>query len=106
MGWELGYDNRHERWVGYGVPAFCDHPGCNAEIDRGLGFKCEEEGCGCSKFYCERHRMEVESHTHVRPVWCEHPKWVEHLLTDSSWEKWRRENPAAVLQLRKARAQA
>ena len=37
MGWSLGYDGRWKRDIGYGVPAVCDFPGCNEEIDRGCG---------------------------------------------------------------------
>ncbi len=43
MGWSLGHDNRWGKFgrdIGYGVPAICDHPGCNAEIDRGLSYVC------------------------------------------------------------------
>lgn len=57
MGWSLGeHDGRD---IGYGVPAFCDHPGCGAEIDRGLAYVCGgepyggEEGCGL--FFCSAH---------------------------------------------------
>jgi hypothetical protein len=55
MGWSLGHDNRWGKFgrdIGYGVPAPCDHPGCGAEIDRGLSYVCGthpyggEHGCG------------------------------------------------------------
>lgn len=26
MGWSLGFDSNWNRWIGYGVPAYCDHP--------------------------------------------------------------------------------
>src|SRR4051812_7048849 len=26
MGWSIGYDSNWQRDIGYGVPAFCDHP--------------------------------------------------------------------------------
>lgn len=40
MGWSIGFDSNWNRDIGYGVPAFCDHPGCTAEIDRGLAYVC------------------------------------------------------------------
>lgn len=51
-----------ERPGGYMVLATCDKRGCDAEIDRGLGFLCganphgpwsDEPGCG--RYYCEDH---------------------------------------------------
>ena len=44
------------RWAGYGVPAVCDQPGCETEIDRGLGYRCgdaTDDGCGLS--FCSSH---------------------------------------------------
>jgi len=46
MSWAIGYDTRWQRDVGYGVPAWCDHPGCEAEIDRGLSYVCGNEPYG------------------------------------------------------------
>jgi hypothetical protein len=52
MGWAVGYDENWKRYIGYGVPAYCDHPKCNKEIDRGLSYVCGGEpyggndGCG------------------------------------------------------------
>jgi len=40
MGWAVGYDNRWSRDIGYGVPAWCDEPGCSEAIDRGLAYVC------------------------------------------------------------------
>jgi len=57
MGWQIGYHNGRD--IGYGVPAECDHPGCQVQIDRGLGYVCGskpyggEHGCGL--FFCELH---------------------------------------------------
>ena len=36
MSWAVGFDSQWDRDIGYGVPAYCDHPGCGKEIDRGL----------------------------------------------------------------------
>ncbi|PJK00826.1 hypothetical protein CO641_02320 [Lysobacteraceae bacterium NML91-0213] len=96
MGWSIGYDPRWKRDIGYGVPAFCDQPGCDEEIDRGLGFKCDDEECGCGKFYCEAHLYDTRPHTHAAPPKREHPSWAEHVLTDESWARWRAENPEGV----------
>ena len=30
MGWSIGYDEKWQRDIGYGVPAICDYPGCTA----------------------------------------------------------------------------
>lgn len=120
MGWSIGYDARWKRWIGYGVPCFCDAPGCSEEIDRGLAFVCGGEPYGgehgCGLFFCAAHR---HSHTFGRGrnaetvevcARCDHhrlpykPKpehsdWVHHLLTDSSWAKWRSEYPREVCEL-------
>lgn len=58
MSWDLGL-NKEDRDIGYGVPAVCDHPDCNAVIDRGLPHACGdmhdggEEGCGL--YFCRDH---------------------------------------------------
>ena len=99
MGWSIGYEIKRRRYIGYGVPAYCDHPGCDEEIDRGLGFKCEREECGCEKFYCSAHRYTVDAHTYDPPPRRVHPDWREHQLADESWAKWRDENPDEVAEL-------
>ncbi len=59
MSWAIGYNETYKRDVGYGVPAYCDHPGCKRVIDRGLAYICGgdigggEHGCGL--FFCEKH---------------------------------------------------
>lgn len=59
MGWAIGYDSTWYRDIGYGVPAVCDHPRCNTQIDRGLAFVCGgqpyggEDGCGL--YFCAIH---------------------------------------------------
>lgn len=52
----------HDRFLGYMVLATCDWRGCEAEIDRGLGYLCGQEphdpfgdGPGCGRYYCGRH---------------------------------------------------
>lgn len=64
MGYSV-YDqkiNAVPRDAGYGVPAYCDHPGCFEIIDRGMGYAC----CGdplhtasCGGFYCKEHRYQL-----------------------------------------------
>ncbi|MBV7475351.1 hypothetical protein [Pseudoxanthomonas sp. PXM05] len=100
MGWSIGYSERYKRDIGYGVPAYCDHPGCREEIDRGLGYKCEEEECGCEKFYCFAHLYDTDAHTHEQPTSGEHPDWMNWKLTDASWQLWRDENPELVEAIR------
>lgn len=59
MGWSRGFENGRE--IGYGVDAECDVPGCTAEIDRGLAYRCggtqnftyDEPGCGA--YVCYEH---------------------------------------------------
>lgn len=52
------------RDCGYGVPAWCDHPDCTEEIDRGLAYVCGSEPAGgehgCGLYFCEAHRFMAE----------------------------------------------
>lgn len=107
MGWSIGYDDNLDRDIGYGVPAYCDHPDCHETIDRGLAYVCSdqqpyggEEGCGlyfCSKHQnyrgqCERCRSGERPFT----AKAEHPRWAKHVLTDASWASWRSSHPKKV----------
>lgn len=108
MGWSIGYDDNLQRDIGYGVPAYCDHPDCTKEIHRGLSYVCGgdayggEHGCGmhfCSSHLllclgsdpmpqlCER-CVKEEPHFPIKP---DHPEWIQHKETDPSWEEWRQE---------------
>lgn len=116
MSWAVGYDWTWQRDIGYGVPAFCDHPGCTAKIDRGLAFVCCGQepygGDGCGLYFCDQHadwmgRCERCAHPvegDVTPFEAkpDHPEWIQHKLTDESWQEWRDENPEAVDVLRLA----
>lgn len=117
MGWSIGFDPNWKRDVGYGVPAFCDHPGCSAEIDRGLSYVCGgqpyggERGCGL--FFCGDHMgagsqlcPRCHNHREPYPPEPEHPEWIAWKLTDPSWERWREEHPAEVAALVAAGAPA
>lgn len=113
MGWSVGFDAHWNRCVGYGVTAYCDAPGCRAEIDRGLAYVCGgylyggEHGCGL--FFCDEHRRGYRAGAGeavcrrcaaYRPpykrVSIEHPAWLAHLLGDPSWAGWRAEHPESV----------
>lgn len=118
MGWSVGYDDKWQRWIGYGVPAYCDHPGCMKEIDRGLGYVCGGDAYGgergCGLFFCGEHLFYSPRLTMQLCASClprrhapfyktpDHPKWIKHILTDKSWAKWRKENPGEVARLRAA----
>ncbi|PVY81073.1 hypothetical protein C7414_102402 [Cupriavidus alkaliphilus] len=113
MGWSLGYDSNWSRDIGYGVPAYCDHPGCDEKIDRGLAHVCGGEPYGgdrgCGLYFCGSH-LYVSSRL---PQLCErcdgnrkpflakpdHPEWIEWKLTDESWQQWRAGNPNEVAKL-------
>jgi hypothetical protein len=121
MGWSIGYDENWKRDIGYGVPATCDHPGCDKEIIRGLAYVCGglpyggERGCGL--YFCGKHL-----HLHPKlPQLCErcspprrkkpfdpkpdHPDWIRWKLTHRSWRQWREENPEAVAAMKAALGQ-
>jgi len=102
MGWSIGYDERWHRDIGYGVPAYCDHPQCFAEIDRGISYVCGgvpyggEKGCGL--FFCPHHLNERQlcprCRNYKQPYKAgeDHPDWIWHKNTDPSWAKWRKKN--------------
>ena len=118
MGWSIGYDSKWKRDIGYGVPAVCDHPDCNNEIDRGLSYVCGGEPYGgdhgCGLFFCDEH-MYLNTHD-GEPQMCERccdgekpftPKpdvqeWVLWKLTDDSWAQWREDNPDEVEKLKQS----
>lgn len=102
MSWAVGFDSMWQRDIGYGVPAFCDHPDCDEEIDRGLGYVCGAEPYGgekgCGLFFCGRHQFGWQQQCErclagkqpfmPKP---DHPEWVRHKQTDPSWAAWRAE---------------
>lgn len=106
MGYSIG--QRDGRDIGYGVPAICDHPKCNVEIDRGMGYACDEyndkkeKHRGCGLFFCSKHgggSLCKRCETYKTP-YKEKPDmlyWIAFKLFDESWEKWREDNPATVL---------
>ena len=59
MGYSCYYSVKNDRHQGYGVSAYCDHPGCYAQIDRGMGHACCDEPdseVGCGGMYCSDHK--------------------------------------------------
>jgi hypothetical protein len=123
MGWSIGYDDNWKRDIGYGVPATCDHPECNEKIDRGLSYVCGGEPYGgehgCGLYFCGRHvtyaggrrdykqlcsrcyfgRASFAAKPDVR-------EWIEHKLTDPSWQEWRNEHVDEVEKMRAAVGEA
>lgn len=119
MGWSIGYDENWKRDIGYGVPAECDHPRCNEQIDRGLSYLCDDEH-GCGLYFCEEHldyherrvaNGEMES-VQLCPKCSRYDKkaynpkedvteWILHKLADESWATWRLDNPKIVKEMKK-----
>lgn len=89
------------RWQGYGVPAYCDHKKCFEEIDRGMGFQHEIDKEECygdgtpNLFVCRKHSR-ANRRSVIVDLEKEHPGWLQHILTDETWEQWRNENPDLV----------
>ncbi len=123
MCWSIGYDSNHRRDIGYGVPATCDHPGCGAQINRGLGHVCGGEPYGgergCGLFFCWEHlrvpTMQIASMLCERcyprrrkpfPLTPDLPDWLRHKLNDPSWTQWRGEHPQEVALIRATLATA
>lgn len=120
MSWAIGFDEQWQQDVGYGVPAFCDAPGCTEKIDRGLSYVCGGEPFGgddgCGLHFCGKHmwhRTTRDGETVQNCKRCltykqpykpkpDHPEWTEWKLTDESWAPWRSENAALVAAMRSA----
>jgi len=111
MGWSLGFDSTWQRDIGYGVPAYCDHPKCKTKIDRGLSYVCGGhpygEPAGCGLYFCAEHLVGSRPDEdgvyqpvcarckHYKPPYKakpDHPEWIHHKATDESWAEWRKEN--------------
>lgn len=117
MGYSIGFDSTWNRDIGYAVPAVCDYPECNAEINRGLSYVCGEEAFGgddgCGLFFCSKHRNYSEAldcevcercHKTLEPFNAKPDirQWIEWKLYESSWAQWRAENPEQVKDMRAA----
>ena len=105
MGWQIGFDTRWNRDIGYGVPATCDHPECGASIDRGLAYVCGGEPYGgergCGLYFCYKHLL-MSARLPQLCVRCKRRRdpfeptpdvaeWINHKETDPSWAEWRAE---------------
>jgi len=117
MGWSIGFDSTWNRDIGYGVPARCDHPGCDAEIDRGLAYVCGSQpyggDYGCGLYFCSKHRRTAgdkrdnaelcsRCYRSAADPFDKTPdtaEWMCWKLTDESWQQWRDENPQEVAQM-------
>lgn len=112
MSWAIGYDEHWRRDIGYGVPAFCDHPRCEEKIDRGLAHVCcdqEPKGGerGCGLYFCGKHHQGWDGRCtrcrNRKPPYeakPDHPQWIRHKLTAPSWAQWRQENPEFLIEAR------
>lgn len=116
MSWAVGDDIKgRRRFIGYGVPARCDHPGCSVRINRGISHACggDDFGDWCGLHFCGDHLVQVHGGTHDGASVCarcaaelppftpapEVPEWILFLLEDSSWSTWRAENPEWVAEM-------
>ena len=101
MRWSIGFDTNWNRDIGYGVPAYCDYPGCGKVIDRGLSYVCGAEPYGgergCGLYFCGIHqhgpkqlciRCYPRRKKPFKPT-PDHPDWIKHKQTDPSWQEWR-----------------
>ena len=111
MSWAIGFDTKWQRDIGYGVPAYCDHPGCEEKIDRGLSHVCGLEPYGgdrgCGLYFCIKHlayhrfldadagssfcKRCIAAKSPYKPK-PDHPEWLKHKATDPSWAEWRKQN--------------
>lgn len=106
------------RWGGYGVPAICEHPGCENKIDRGMSYACGGEPFseyGCDRYFCVEHKRYIdiedipnidhegdecaelcercrkgESPFDYKP---ESKTWLKHIVKHWSWKEWREKHP-------------
>jgi hypothetical protein len=116
MGWSIG-TGKDDRDIGYGVPALCDQPDCDKQIDRGLSYVCgmintDGEDRGCGLHFCKDHlgyspkygQLCDRCYPRMRKPFVRKPdlpEWSQHKnkLTDESWAQWRAENPDEVARL-------
>ena len=115
MWYSIWYDWRLDRFIGYGVPATCEYPWCNAKIDRSVSYACNSwYHDWCWLFFCEHHKKYgVEGFEHPVCERCakweepfpqkpEHEEWTRFMLIDKSWKEWRKKNPKKVQEMRES----
>lgn len=93
MGYSVYWNNG--RWQGYGVPAYCDYPGCKEKIDRGMGYTHNDDKEDNNIFCCQKHQ-DISIDSFEVDTDREHPEWLNHILTDHSWKQWREDEPEIV----------
>lgn len=63
MGWANCGEDSKGRPIGYAHEATCDHPGCNAKIDRGLSYACGDmhgdDEISCEGYFCSAHKQNI-----------------------------------------------
>ncbi len=108
MSWAVGFDDNLKRFIGYGVPAVCEQPECNAKIDRGLSYLCGGLGIGeygCGRCFCGKHLYfhsfrdghdgmvckRCDTYRKPYPPKPDTKEWKQHQATDESWAEWRAE---------------
>src|SRR3990167_610655 len=116
MGYSIYFINGRD--CGYDVPAVCESPKCNKEIDRGMGYCCggsPDSEFGCNLYFCGEHLFFRNARgegyvqncyrcSHYKPPYKEKPdvkEWVEWKLNDESWAQWRKENKEKVEKMKK-----
>lgn len=90
MGWANCGEDSKGRPIGYAHSATCDHPGCNAEIDRGLSYACgnmhgeggaRQDDYGCEKYFCTAHLIHGECEDPLCPA-CDAEYDMDHPVSD------------------------
>ena len=84
MGWASCGEDSKGRPIGYGFDATCDHPGCDAKIDRGLAYACggmhgdggNRGDFGCEKYFCGSHMRSGEEDQLCFECWEEERKYL------------------------------
>lgn len=107
--WYAVYEN-WPRFAWYWVPAICEHPNCNKEIDRWMAFACWWEPFAewyCDRYFCSKHLQFIfDEDDNMSPQCCERcAEWKEpfpykpeteerkeHVNTDKSWKERREKN--------------
>lgn len=87
MGWaNCGTDSKG-RPIGYAHDATCDHPGCEAAIDRGVSYACGgmhgETGVSCEGYFCEEHLQNFILHEDREVSICD--QCAKDALADPFW---------------------
>lgn len=75
MGWANCGEDNLGRPIGYAHKGICDHPDCEAEIDRGLSYACGgmhgDDEHSCEGYFCYAHLVFAELSDGERVQLCE-----------------------------------